>query len=59
MTAISDAMSTHPPSQERVDQMNEMVLKSVPQKNAVVSTLEFERIQKKVRQFLRGKEGVS
>ena len=59
VTAISDAMSTHPPSQERVDQMNEMVQKSVVQKNAVVSTREFERIQKRVHQFLQSKERAS
>lgn len=55
VTSISDAMSTHPPSQERVNQM-QILVNQVPQsKNAVVSSKEFERIQGRVRQLLQKK----
>jgi beta-barrel assembly-enhancing protease len=42
MKSLSDAMSTHPPSEERVQQMNEMAAKSPPQK-AITNTANFSR----------------
>jgi predicted Zn-dependent protease len=46
MTSLSDALSTHPPSQERVNQMQEMSAQSTSPKGAVVSTTQFEKIKK-------------
>lgn len=40
--SLSDAMSTHPPSEERVKQMNELAAKS-PERKAVTNTPEFSR----------------
>lgn len=43
---IADALSTHPPSQERVQQMNKMEAQTSASKNAVVSSKRFEQIKK-------------
>jgi len=40
--SLSDAMSTHPPSEERVKQMNELAAKS-PQKKGITNTPDFIR----------------
>ncbi|OGQ00745.1 MAG: hypothetical protein A2Z51_12215 [Deltaproteobacteria bacterium RBG_19FT_COMBO_52_11] len=40
--SLSDAMSTHPPSEERVKQMNELAAKS-PQKKGITNTPDFSR----------------
>ena len=42
MKSLSDAMSTHPPSEERVKQMKELAAKS-PDKKAVTNTAEFNK----------------
>ena len=52
--SFSDAMSTHPPSKERVSQMNDMSRKASKQKNAVVSTKSFETVKKRIKsQYLQ------
>lgn len=43
LKSLADAMSTHPPSEERVQQMNEMAAASPAVKGAVVSTPAFAR----------------
>ncbi|MCE3009560.1 MAG: M48 family metalloprotease [Proteobacteria bacterium] len=45
LTSLSDALSTHPPSQERVNQMNQMSLSARNEARPVVSTKEFDRIR--------------
>ncbi|MBX9766194.1 MAG: M48 family metalloprotease, partial [Bdellovibrionales bacterium] len=55
VTSISDAMSTHPPSQERVNQMKIMVSQVPQSKNAVVSSREFEKIKGRVQQLIQKK----
>jgi predicted Zn-dependent protease len=42
LKSLSDAMSTHPPSEERVKQMNELAAKS-PERKAVTNTPGFTR----------------
>jgi predicted Zn-dependent protease len=42
MKSLSDAFSTHPPSEERVKQMRELVEQS-PDRNAIINTQEFNR----------------
>ena len=44
--SIADAMSTHPPSKERVKQMNEMAMESPSVKNSVTNTPEFNEMKK-------------
>jgi predicted Zn-dependent protease len=46
VASLSDAMSTHPPSKERVKQMNELVANSSNKGPAEVTTPQFERIRK-------------
>jgi len=45
LRSIADAMSTHPPSDERVRQMNEMAAESPTVKNSITTTAEFNRIK--------------
>mgnify|MGYP003825307467 FL=1 len=40
--SLSDAMSTHPPSEERVKQMKELAAKS-PERKAITNTPQFNR----------------
>ena len=42
MKSLSDAMSTHPPSEERVKQMNELAAQS-PVRKSITNTAEFQR----------------
>ncbi len=42
LKSLSDAMSTHPPSAERVKQMNELAAKS-PERKAVINTADFSK----------------
>lgn len=42
---FTDAMSTHPPSEERVRQMNEMARNSPASKQAITTTPEFNRMK--------------
>lgn len=45
LKSLADAMSTHPPSRERVEQVREMAAKSPGSKNAIVNTQEFQNIR--------------
>lgn len=46
MKSLADAMSTHPPSQERVNQMKQMAAETKQNSKAIVSTIQFDRIRK-------------
>lgn len=50
MKKMADALSTHPPSQERVAQMKSMAM-SVPSRSGIISSEEFLRIKKRVQKF--------
>ena len=43
LKSLADAMSTHPPSEERVKQMNEMAMNSPTAKKTMITTSEFNR----------------
>ncbi|MBI4633844.1 MAG: M48 family metalloprotease [Deltaproteobacteria bacterium] len=43
--SLADAMSTHPPSEERVQQMNEMAMNSPTVKKPTITTPEFNRVK--------------
>ena len=43
LKSLADAMSTHPPSEERVKQMNEMAAASPAVKGALINTQAFAR----------------
>lgn len=45
MASLADAMSTHPPSKERVVQMNQMEAETPRNPKAITSTKEFERMK--------------
>lgn len=51
IASISDAMSTHPPSKERVEQMNQMAMETTQRGTPIVSTREFDRIKKMAQQW--------
>jgi predicted Zn-dependent protease len=61
LAGLADAMSTHPPSIERVNQMNQMAAQTPVAKNAVTSSKEFDRVrficQKWVQQQPPAKQG--
>jgi predicted Zn-dependent protease len=46
LSGLADAMSTHPPSAERVKQMQEMSAATALAKNAVMSSKDFDRVKK-------------
>ncbi len=46
LASLSDAMSTHPPSEGRVKQMNELASREPLKTGAIVSTSQFEAAQK-------------
>ena len=43
--ALADAMSTHPPSQERVNQMNELARSTPKNPRAIVNTVTFDQMR--------------
>ena len=43
--SLADAMSTHPPSEERVKQMNEMAANAPAVKNPIVSSADYSRMK--------------
>lgn len=45
LQSVQDALSTHPPSQKRVDQMTEMASQSQNIGRAIVNTNEFDRVK--------------
>ena len=51
MASFADAMSTHPPSEERVIQMNHMAAKWPSRKGSLVSTKEFEKVKKLIKKI--------
>ncbi len=55
MQSLADAMSTHPPSEERVKQMNEMAANAPAVKNPIVSSADYSRM-KQVAAGLRAKK---
>ncbi len=52
MASLSDAMSTHPPSEERVTQMNQMSQEAVNKSGAKVSSKEFEKIKQMSKEWI-------
>lgn len=52
MASLSDAMSTHPPSKERVKQMNEMVAQANVSGGEVTNP-QFERIRKRASEWVK------
>ncbi len=55
LAALADAMSTHPPSRERVNQMNQMAAETKRDPNSIVSSKEFDRIKKICQQIMKNK----
>lgn len=55
LTRVSDAMSTHPPSQERVNQMNQMAAEAAKTNGMIRSTAEFDRMRKLAQQIVAAK----
>jgi predicted Zn-dependent protease len=45
MQSLADALSTHPPSEERVKQMNEMAANAPAVKNPIVSSADYSRMK--------------
>jgi len=56
LKSLSDAMSTHPPSKERVAQMNEMAQRASNKSNAIVSTNDFARMRQLAQQISSAKK---
>jgi predicted Zn-dependent protease len=53
LSSISDAMSTHPPSEERVAQMGELVAATHAKPGAVYSTKDFEKARKRLEELMK------
>lgn len=53
LAAVADAMSTHPPSQERVKQMHEMAQQGAVTTKTVVTTRQFEIVRSKASQYTK------
>lgn len=53
MSSVADAMSTHPPSKERVDQMQELAASTKRSARAVVNTNDFDRAKKRLEGLLK------
>jgi predicted Zn-dependent protease len=51
LASLADAMSTHPPSRERVNQMNELAAATPGSAKAIVSSSAFDRIRKRANQL--------
>lgn len=56
LASVADAMSTHPPSEERVQQMQQMAQEAPRNPNAKVSSVEFDRLKKKAIQYTKQAE---
>ena len=52
VSALADAMSTHPPSVERVKQVREMAAQTANPLHAITSTKEFERVRKIAKKWM-------
>lgn len=55
LSSLGDAMATHPPSQERVDQMNQLIAQSARNSKTITSTVQFDRARMKVQQIERSR----
>lgn len=55
LSSVADAMSTHPPSQERVDQMSQMARQQRKNPRAVVSSKSFRWAQSRSKRYGRKK----
>ena len=53
LASVQDALSTHPPSQERVNQMRQMENEVSSRPNEVVSSRDFDRIKARVQELKR------
>lgn len=53
---LQDAMSTHPPSQKRVDQMRQMAAETPKNPKSVVSTKDFDRIRANAQKIAAAKK---
>lgn len=53
MASLSDALATHPPSKERVEQMQQLALQNPAPPKAIVTSIEFDRIRKKAAAFVK------
>ncbi len=51
LSSFADAMSTHPPSEERVKQMNDMTNKFPSREKSLISTRGFEHVQKLIKKM--------
>lgn len=51
LASLADAMSTHPPSRERVTQMNELAASVGSSAKSIVSSVAFDRIRKRANQL--------
>jgi predicted Zn-dependent protease len=48
LSSLGDAMATHPPSQERVAQMNQLISQSPKNQKSITNTVQFDRTRLKV-----------
>ena len=55
MASLADAMSTHPPSQERVNQMSQMAQQQTPNPKAISNTTAFDQAKQLSRQIAASK----
>jgi len=53
--SLSDALSTHPPSKERVQQMNQMAQEQTLKANMIVSSQQFEKIRAIAKKIVQSK----
>lgn len=56
MAALADAMSTHPPSEERVVQMRELASQNPAGPRAVTTSTEFDRIRKRAQDLMKAQK---
>ncbi len=54
--SLADALSTHPPSKERVSQMNQLAQEQQLKPNMIVSSKEFERIRSIAKNIMASKK---
>lgn len=55
MSSISDAMSTHPPSKERVVQMNQLIAQTPKSAKAITNTVAFDRARLRVEKIQKNR----
>ena len=55
MSSVTDAMATHPPSKERVAQINELIASTPKSPRVIVSSIAFERAQAKLLMIKRSR----